>query len=249
MTPVTLPHRGMWSTWGWHGGPGAYGAASAASGSGPSLGRSMHGSLEWLSRRIGMPGEMKRGGRALLHGAGCRGPRGSELLLSTSINPGGERGCSPAPAVPPRSAPLRAARPAPSAARKHLFLHQKNSQHLIQRGASREPTSPQTTSLLYMGEPLLLGHHQPLIQCTGHVPPPHINPKGTLQQPCTPGGTGSRVMPLAATQDLAQGTVPNICRHNQPWPWGLPRVGRGGVWWQDPPCLHPAERCRGEAGT
>lgn len=49
VTPVTLPHRGMWSTWGRHGGPGAYGAASAVSGSGASLGRSMHGSLEWLS--------------------------------------------------------------------------------------------------------------------------------------------------------------------------------------------------------
>lgn len=42
-----------------------------------------------------MPGGMKGGEAAgrLLHGAGCRGLRGSELLLSTSINPGGERGC------------------------------------------------------------------------------------------------------------------------------------------------------------
>lgn len=40
-----------------------------------------------------MPGETKRGGRALVHGAGCRGLRGSELLLSTSINPSRERGC------------------------------------------------------------------------------------------------------------------------------------------------------------
>ena len=40
-----------------------------------------------------MLGETRRSGRALLHGAGCRGLRGSELLLSTSINPSGERGC------------------------------------------------------------------------------------------------------------------------------------------------------------
>lgn len=93
VTPVTLPHRGMWSTWGRHGGPGAYGAASAASGSGASLGRSMHGSLEWLTRRVGVLGEMRRGGRGLLHRVGCRGLRGSQLLLSTSINPGGEQGC------------------------------------------------------------------------------------------------------------------------------------------------------------
>lgn len=57
--PVTLPHRGMWSTWGWHGGSGGYGAALAVSGSGPSLGRSMHGSLEWLSWRVGMPGGLR----------------------------------------------------------------------------------------------------------------------------------------------------------------------------------------------
>lgn len=93
VTPVTLPHRGMWSTWGWHRGPGAYGAASAALGSGPSLGRSMHGSLEWLSRRVGMLGETRRGGQALLYGEGCWGLRGSKLLLSTSINPTRERGC------------------------------------------------------------------------------------------------------------------------------------------------------------
>lgn len=40
-----------------------------------------------------MLGETKRGGRALLHGAGCWGLRGSKLLLSTSINPTRERGC------------------------------------------------------------------------------------------------------------------------------------------------------------
>lgn len=94
VAPVTLPHRGMWSTWGRHGGPGAYGAASAASGSGASLGRSMHGSLEWLTRRVGVLGGTRRGGRGLLlHRAGCRGLWGSQLLLSTSINPSAERGC------------------------------------------------------------------------------------------------------------------------------------------------------------
>jgi len=57
----------MWSTWGWQGGPGAYGAAAA--GSGAWLGQSMHGSLEWLNPKVGMPGEARCPGAAELKAA------------------------------------------------------------------------------------------------------------------------------------------------------------------------------------
>lgn len=133
--------------------------------------------------------------------------------------------------------------------RNHLFLHQKNSQHLIQRFEQRNNFTADHLFAIHRWRCCCSGTISPSSSAHGAcAPPPHINPKGTLQHPCASGSTGSRAMLLAATRGLAQGTVPNVCRQKPPQPWGLPWVGQGGVWWRrDPPspaCTQP-QACGG----